>query len=659
MQYSNPIVFLTILVASVSQVSAGVRIVRTGTTYSTVQAAVTAARTNDIIEIDSNYSGSDCRASISNSSYNRDNLTIRGIGTPRPILDSNQGSLSNKGIFVVSAANVTIENLEFTRASSATTMSAAGVYLSGAGATIRSCYFHDNDNGIFSERVLTSNIVVESCQFAHNGYIVPSSQDGDGASHNINIDLVNSFTLQYCWSHNAVRGHEVRSSAKINYILYNRIMNEADNPSPQHNAGFEVQLPKGGTSYIIGNLIQQGANGDKPEIISYGDEGLQSGYDSHLYVVNNTIVNDRGTGTFISSAASAVVLLQNNIFQGGGTVLSGTSDPTSGNNLVTNNACLFNQTAFDYHLTAASVGAINLGGVPNPTPMPASSLIPAYQYVHPCNKEPRPSNGTIDIGAYECVLAPVNAAPTVEAGPDQTITLPNAAQLAGSATDDHLPDPPSILTCTWTKSSGPGTVAFANEHDPTTTATFSAPGQYQLRLEASDSALSSADAVNITVNPKPNTPPVVDAGADVVIYEGLPVNLHATASDADLDPLTYGWSQAAGQSATLGTINTADLSFTVPSISTNRTSALMTFLVTVGDGRGGVVSDTVHVQVHIAGDINRDWYVNVGDLQVLVAAWGGSSGSGTWNPNADLNADGLVNVGDLQVLVTNWGRNLP
>ena len=37
-----------------------------------------------------------------------------------------------------------------------------------------------------------------------------------------------------------------------------------------------------------------------------------------------------------------------------------------------------------------------------------------------------------------------NQAPTVNAGPDQTVTLPNTAALAGTATDDGLPNPPAL-----------------------------------------------------------------------------------------------------------------------------------------------------------------------------------------------------------------------
>lgn len=90
-----------------------------------------------------------------------------------------------------------------------------------------------------------------------------------------------------------------------------------------------------------------------------------------------------------------------------------------------------------------------------------------------------------------------NQAPVVNAGADQAITLPSAANLSGTATDDGQPDP---MATTWSKVSGPGTVTFGNAAAPSTTASFSAAGTYVLRLTASDGALTSTDDVTITVN---------------------------------------------------------------------------------------------------------------------------------------------------------------
>ncbi len=60
--------------------------------------------------------------------------------------------------------------------------------------------------------------------------------------------------------------------------------------------------------------------------------------------------------------------------------------------------------------------------------------------------------------------------------------------------------------------------------------------------------------------------------------------------------------------------------------------------------------------IYWPGDINGDGYVNVGDLQALVAAWNSRADppSSNWNADADLNNDGYVNIGDLQNLISHW-----
>ncbi len=98
--------FLAVVACSVS---AAVLQVGPTRTYTTVQSAVNAASAGDTIEIDSGtYVQSAGWATI-----NKANLTIRGVGATRPILDADGSSLSGKAIFIVTAASVIIENLEF------------------------------------------------------------------------------------------------------------------------------------------------------------------------------------------------------------------------------------------------------------------------------------------------------------------------------------------------------------------------------------------------------------------------------------------------------------------------------------------------------------------------------------------------------------------
>lgn len=106
----------------------------------------------------------------------------------------------------------------------------------------------------------------------------------------------------------------------------------------------------------------------------------------------------------------------------------------------------------------------------------------------------------------DTVVCTVNKYPIVNAGLDQTIVLPSGATLSGSATDDGIPNPPGTLTYTWTRSSGPGTVTFADSHAASTTVLFSVPGSYTLKLAASDTVFTSNDTVVVNVNPPPPTP---------------------------------------------------------------------------------------------------------------------------------------------------------
>jgi hypothetical protein len=126
---------------------------------------------------------------------------------------------------------------------------------------------------------------------------------------------------------------------------------------------------------------------------------------------------------------------------------------------------------------------------------------------------------------------PANQAPSVSAGPDQTITLPNSASLNGTVSDDGLPDPPGALTTSWSKVSGPGTVTFGNPAAIDTTALFTAAGSYVLRLTANDGGLSRSDDVAITVNAAP-------AGQAVVSF--TLINADTDQPIATFDPLVTG-----------------------------------------------------------------------------------------------------------------------
>src|SRR5437899_2302975 len=99
------------------------------------------------------------------------------------------------------------------------------------------------------------------------------------------------------------------------------------------------------------------------------------------------------------------------------------------------------------------------------------------------------------IEKYFLSSTPVNRAPTVDAGPDQTVYLPAEVTLKASANDDGLPY--GTLLTSWRKASGPGSVSFANVNATRTRVSFSSAGTYVLRLDASDGQLTVNDEVTI------------------------------------------------------------------------------------------------------------------------------------------------------------------
>jgi hypothetical protein len=192
------------------------------------------------------------------------------------------------------------------------------------------------------------------------------------------------------------------------------------------------------------------------------------------------------------------------------------------------------------------------------------------------------------------VNAAANQTPTVNAGVDQTITLPTSSvNLSGTASDADG----TISTYAWSRVSGPSAVTFSAPNAASTTASGLVQGIYVLRLTVTDNGGASAsDEVTITVNVATNQLPTVNAGTDQTIT--LPTNnttLTGTASDADGTISTYSWSKVSGPAgSTFGSASSA--STTVNGL----VQGSYIFRLTVTDNQGGTASDDVAVTVNAA-----------------------------------------------------------
>jgi len=388
MRPESGIIALVLVLASLESSAATLQ-VGPGRPFITLASAIGSARDGDVIEIDSGV----YRDQVVTVTQNE--LTIHGA-EGRSHFRWTKGNIPNgKGILLVRGTGVTIENLEISGAR-VDDGNGSGIRVEpNANVTLRNCYVHDNENGLLTSNDGVSSIVIENSEFDHNGA-------GDGYTHNMYIGAIANFTLRFSYSHRAIAGHNVKSRAKKNFIAYNRIMDEAEG-----NSSYLIDIPDGGETYIIGNLLQKGVRAENTTLVSYGAESLgKAGRQNIIYVVNNTFVNEYGPKAnfvFLRAGTSAAEFM-NNIFSGPGKMASssgGSNFWKSTTNLKLDGDPGFRSlAAYDYRLTSSATGAIDKGtppGMPN-----GVNLVPNFQYGHPLKGVPRPIRGSgIDIGAYE------------------------------------------------------------------------------------------------------------------------------------------------------------------------------------------------------------------------------------------------------------------
>ena len=119
------------------------------------------------------------------------------------------------------------------------------------------------------------------------------------------------------------------------------------------------------------------------------------------------------------------------------------------------------------------------------------------------------------------------------------------ATLQGSVTvDGQAPVPGTVLTW-WSLAAGPTNVAFASPSSLATTAAFSQPGSYRLRLSAFNGVVTNSDDVLVTVLPA-NQPPLVVAGPDHVLTAGATDVVLAGRVADDSGVVTSSWAQVSG-----------------------------------------------------------------------------------------------------------------
>jgi len=338
--------------------------------------AARVAQDHDVIEIEAGKYAGDVAL------WTQNGLLLRGVNG-RPHLDSRGRSANEQGIWVFRGNDIVVENIEFSGARSVN-HNGSGIRFFGRNLTIRDSVFHDNEDGVLTWNDPDSDILIERSVFAHNGH-------GDGQSHNIYIGRVRSFTLRFSHSHDSKSGHEVKSRARTNSILYNRLTDEDGG-----NSSYLIDLPEGGTAYIVGNILEKGTLAENLNAIMFAAEQPNSD-EGGLWVINNNFYNRYPRATFIRNRSRAPAVVANNVLLGTQSVLHDGPGTEYGNFQQPPNA-MVDPAAYDFRLLTDSP---LIDAAKDPGKAGEVVLWPQFEYVHPASGRKRQKVGSLDLGAYE------------------------------------------------------------------------------------------------------------------------------------------------------------------------------------------------------------------------------------------------------------------
>lgn len=351
-----------------------------GQPYPMPSAAAAAAQDGDTVEI---YPGTYPDVAI----WRASKLTIRGVGG-RPRIDAQGGGAAGKAAWVIAGRRVLVENVELT-GSRVPDKNGAGIRAEGGELVLREVLIHGNEIGILSSLDFKGELRIERSEFYGN--VVPDYEAaGVPPGHNIYISEAKPFVLIGSWIHGAVDGHNVKTRASENRILFNRIEDD-----PGRASSYLIDVAEGAPTLIMGNLLVESAASPNNVVLSIASERNAPG--AETAIAFNTLLRAKGETIAVANRGSGPVRLVGNLIVGPGRLAEG-------------------PVLMEGSLEAAQLGFVDPGrgdwrpALGSPAidaaiaarPWRKVKLEPVFQYRHPLALEPRkPLGRAFDLGAFE------------------------------------------------------------------------------------------------------------------------------------------------------------------------------------------------------------------------------------------------------------------
>jgi len=397
---------------------------------------------------------------------------------------------------------------------------------------IRNNVLHDAGNGLF---VASTDVAPSRNILVQNNAIYDGGNVGSGTEHNIYTAAIGiTFEGNYIGPLLAgASGNNLKDRSAAMVIRNNWV--EGGNRQLDLVDGQDSILIRGDaayrTSYVYGNvLIERDADGNRQMVHYGGDSPTTANFrKGTLHFYNNTMISYRTDRTtlFRGSTNEETIDARNNIFYttaAGNTV--SLADQFGIFNLshnwiksgwvnsfgtftgtVNNDGTMVNGTSpgftdepgKDFRLATASQNR-NAGGPLSPSALPANNVV--RQYVKHHATEARPSDGVLDIGAYEYASGAANQPPVavLSANP-LTGNTPLLVNFTGAASYDS---DGSIASYAW-DFGDTGLASGVNASH-----TYAVPGTYTAQLRVTDNSGATASVTQaITVKQAPLRVPVL------------------------------------------------------------------------------------------------------------------------------------------------------
>lgn len=421
------LMFIMILNLSLSISYAATYQIGPGKPYSDLQSVVSLLGPGDLVEVDGNqtYPGD---VIFTESGSPTDKITIRGIpiSGQRPIISGGTNCVTFMTPWPYSgpgADHYIFEGFEITAGSF------RGLYHQADDLIVRDCVVHDCPaHGILGADSGSGSLTLE--------YVEVYNCGNGSSQHQLYIatDEVNHpgsvFRMQHCFIHDGIGGNNVKSRAERNEIYYNWIegayYHELELIGPD---GADPSL-KREDSDVVGNVLWKR---NTFYITRVGGDGTGE-TDGRYRFVNNTIICGTSAVFRIFDGIESIEMHNNVFYRPGGAkivrtteadwstgveliagsnnwIVSGSSDiPSQWMGTVVGNDPGFmdysnSDPRPDVGSTLLDAGSSVLSGPPGysfPSPLfPPVKHPPLYQIEDFGSAQARPSNSTIDIGAYE------------------------------------------------------------------------------------------------------------------------------------------------------------------------------------------------------------------------------------------------------------------